>query len=275
MVLHPHKYTVLHKLAQYGRSRVFDFLTIAKRFGANINLQDAKGKTVLHYASCNYNHGNALPFVRHGARYDIADENGLVPIQCVIDSFKSNYVEVEESYGRFARTDSSRFAEKIQVSDNLTNFFRLLAMGATYKEHGKTLAPLKHLEYSLVNFGTSYQICMLIIDIGYRFSFLDDLILYDSNLKSVIYEVQQAMPQPLTLEKQAANFLRTRLQPNAFVGAQRLGLPPGFNKSIITLGVCGEEACTECAQRTCRYVPSTCSKNFLENLIVTRDLNNK
>ena len=88
MVLHPHKYTVLHKLAQYGRSRVFDFLTIAKRFGANINLQDPKGKTVLHYASCNYNHGNALPFARHGARHDIADENGLVPIQRVLETLK-------------------------------------------------------------------------------------------------------------------------------------------------------------------------------------------
>ena len=85
------------------------------------------------------------------------------------------------------------------------------------------------------------------MDIGYRFSFLEELLLKNSEQKSVIDEIKQTMTQPLTLEKQAANFLRTRLQPNAFVGAERLGLPPGFNKSIITLGVCGQEACTECA----------------------------
>ena len=269
----PQKFTVLHKLALHARSKVFDFLTIAKRYGslrANINLQDSKGMTVVHYASCN-NIGNVLPFAMFGARYDIADYDGLLPIQYALKSLKDNY-DGNIYYG--ARVNNSyemlRIVEKGTVICSLTHLFRLLAMGSTYQEHGQALSPLIHLEYSVVKFGTSCQRYML-IDSGYKFTFLQDLQSKDSELKSVIEEVQQAMTQPLTLEKQAANFLRTRLQPNAFVGAERLGLPPGFNKSIITLGVCGEEACTECAQRTCRYVPSTCSGKFLR---VARNMNN-
>ena len=142
-----HKYTVLHKLALHGRSRVFDFLKIAERFGANINLQDAKGKTALHYASCN-NICNVLPFARHGARYDIADENGLVPIQYVLGDLKRNY-KCERIFSRNI-TVSLSWVDKHVASFILSHLFRLLAMGSTYQEHGKTLAPLIHLEYYVV-----------------------------------------------------------------------------------------------------------------------------
>ena len=86
------------------------------------------------------------------------------------------------------------------------------------------------------------------IDSGYRFTFLKELLHDHNELNQVIKEIQEKMKQPLSLDKQAANVLRTRLQPNAFVGLQHLSLPPGYNKSFITLGVCGEDGCTHCTQ---------------------------
>ena len=106
-----------------------------------------------------------------------------------------------------------------------------------------------YFEFAVITFGTSQQLGMT-IDSGYKFSFLKELLKINDHkdVQPLIKEIQEKMKQPLSLEKQAANVLRTRLQPNAFVGVQHLALPPGYNKSFITLGVCGEDACMQCTQ---------------------------
>ena len=59
-------------------------------------------------------------------------------------------------------------------------------------------------------------------------------------LKKNIEEYQSKYPQPLTLQRLAANVIRTSLRPNAVAGLKHLQLPPGFDSSVITLGLTKE-----------------------------------
>ena len=119
-------------------------------------------------------------------------------------------------------------------------------MGASFEGKANVIRPpYIYFEHAVISLATPQQIDIA-IDSGYRFSFLNELLIDNHESKPVIEDIQEKMKQPLSLEKQAANVLRTRLQPNAFVGVQHLDLPPGYHKSFITLGVCGEDACTQC-----------------------------
>ena len=136
---------------------------------------------------------------------------------------------------------------KNKIQAYLTNMFSLLAMGASFQwklKYDRQDYDLYSFEREVIRLATPQQIEMA-INSGYRFSFLHQFI-YEYDYEPVVKGIQEKMKQPLSLEKLAANVLRTRLRPNAFVGVQNLGLPPGYNKSFITLGVCGEDACTQC-----------------------------
>ena len=70
---------------------------------------------------------------------------------------------------------------------------------------------------------------------GYIFKHLTQI--SSSKLKSERDEILQLQATPLTLQRQTANKLRTCLQPNAIAGVKQIALPPGFDRTYITLSL--------------------------------------
>ena len=88
------------------------------------------------------------------------------------------------------------------------------------------------------------QLQDLVIQSGYRFSFkqeyFEEMLSRDSESANKIDFIREKMKRPLTLQRLAANVIRTSLRPNAVAGLKHLQLPPGFDQSYITLGLTKE-----------------------------------
>ena len=65
--------------------------------------------------------------------------------------------------------------------------------------------------------------------------------LQDTNGNLAKYMLMLQKP-PMSLKRQAANVIRKKLVPNAWVGLKQLVLPPGFNKQYIILNPMHEVA---------------------------------
>ena len=67
----------------------------------------------------------------------------------------------------------------------------------------------------------------------------------------------------LTLKRPAANVISLRLQPNPFVGVKKLSLPPGFDRSYITIieenALAIKEDDNNCTESE---TSSTCSESY-------------
>ena len=77
----------------------------------------------------------------------------------------------------------------------------------------------------------------VIIESGFWPSYFDKVLRIWPSLERGILKMAQRYSRPLTLQRLAANVIRTELKPNAVAGLKKLRLPPGFDKSYITLGL--------------------------------------
>ena len=113
---------------------------------------------------------------------------------------------------------------------------------------GAKLKNLTSIQQSILNrLLVSYSgrpACDVIIRSGYRPTDVNQLAEADPKLKDDVTRFKEMYSKPLSLQQLAANAVRTRLQPNAVVGAKRLvedGEISWCHPVHLTLGVTKED----------------------------------
>ena len=77
-----------------------------------------------------------------------------------------------------------------------------------------------------------------VLESGYKPKRLKEIAAKHPHLVEKVNQCREIYSKkPLTLQRQAANVIRTSLKPNAVAGLKHFELPPGFNPSYITLGL--------------------------------------
>ena len=77
--------TLLIISSREGNFQISKFLCLQ---GIEVNIQNNKGNTALHYAIGNQFYSIADTLTRHGAREDIANDKGLLPWDCIEDNLE-------------------------------------------------------------------------------------------------------------------------------------------------------------------------------------------
>ena len=169
----------------------------------------------LHFANAR----NVIVLAALGARYDVPVIKGLYPIE----GFDYSHMQFYSGL----------------VTEHALRVCCFLAIGATLKKRGHKNLELDHFLVSLQTCGAARVIM--------QSSYCPQ----PKNLRSLqkkgkikhdqIKSFWEKHPLPLTLERLAANVVRTSLQPNAVVGVNRLVevglLPMPYFSSFITLGL--------------------------------------
>ena len=118
-----------------------------------------------------------------------------------------------------------------------TRLSGLLVIGANLKY--LTSLQQSILDRLLVSY-SGRPACDVIIRSGYRPTDVDQLAEAEPKLKDDVTRFKEMYSKPLSLQQLAANVVRTRLQPNAVVGAKKLveeGEISRFQAVHLTLGV--------------------------------------
>ena len=140
-----------------------------------------------------------------GARHDVRSQYGNNPLCTPVEAC---LFELKDSpYGL-----PERYFERIAV---------LLVIGAKLKnftESQQSIFDQLMVLYTV----TGPTVCDTIMKSGYRPKDVDKLAKDDPKLKVDVDRFKKKYSNPLSLQQLAANAVRTRLQPNALVGARRL-----------------------------------------------------
>ena len=194
----------------------------------------------------------------------------LLPVACA-NPFEINVFCVTESLEYTARSPlhaffSAEFGLRVFVKPNFKtyklfpfsrpSFLNLLcaflALGFNGSILNPSLSSKEELFYQMMSTQLSFYMALkeqvdsrageIIYQAGVKLR-NTDIIQERVRLPSDFFDKMNAkFNQPLTLQRLAANVIRTSLQPNTALGLPRLELPPRFDKTYITLGISKENA---------------------------------
>ena len=182
--------------------------------GADVNAMERDYGRPLHLAE----HPEQLVLLaHHGARLDLRDHNRRTPQQKMLHELALD----------FALERATKYYQLISI---------LYAIGDVQQsEYGTG----KRLETKLIrDLYKSDMISEAILESGYKPKYLKEIAEEYPRLVENVNKCREIYCNtPLSLQRQAANVIRTSLKPNAVAGLRKLQLPPGFNPSYITLGL--------------------------------------
>ena len=224
----PPKHTALHEAVVCCDSQFTKIVAQLLKGGADVNFTDQNGATPLHWI---------CKFISES---DTARAHKLVA-KTVQQLFDNLWLVILAGCKRHVlqcastRTAATNLARALSLTTaepeprHLAAFCIQLALGDNFSlpSVDDKMALEKAL---LVNGATNMEFA---VETGFKFKHID--VIQQEGDCDVTEERLRKLNRPLTLKRLAANVIRLRLQPNPFVGVKKLSLPPGFDRSYITI----------------------------------------